>query len=107
MSPGIPCALFTAAVQALGCLSIPQAAGFPQLEDATHIGRVPGVGKGLQGSQHTPAGTTQGPAITVPGTGFQERVAVQEGPAASLETLGHPELPCSVGSSSGTTAWSC
>lgn len=36
VSPGIPSALFTAAVQALGCLSIPQAAGFPQPEDATH-----------------------------------------------------------------------
>lgn len=82
MSSSIPCALFTAAVQALGCLSIPQADVFPQLEDATHIGRVPGVGKGPSTLLLAPYRNW---ATTVPGTGFQERVAMQKEPAASLE----------------------
>lgn len=90
LSPGIPCALFTAAVQALGCLSIPQAAGFPQLENATHIGGFLVLGKGCRGPSTPLLAPHMAWAITVPGTGFQERVAMQKGPAASLKALWTP-----------------
>lgn len=87
VSPGIPGVLFTAAVQALGCSSGSGLHPSPTGCWISPARRCYSYRKGPWcGGLSTPLlAPHRARAISAPGTGFQERVATQKEPAASLE----------------------